>query len=336
MNFSSYMQKWLYDGYYSHAPNIGKKGDFYTSVSTSEFFGGSIANYFIKLVEEKKLNLSISVVEIGSHQGYMMADFIQFLWTLRPKWFKFLAFYVVEPLENLRKVQEKYFKQCFGDKIKINIIKNIHEITENESFIMTNELFDSFLCEVIDHDKMLKIKNHEAYFDKIDEKIKHLKDKFEITKGEITLGLDNFIFDINKKFDKCLFLTFDYGQEYSRDDFSLRIYKNHQSYPFFELTNFTNYKSGILKNFYKKSDITYDINFFQVKYHFLKYNFKEHYFASQSKALVDFGLIDLLEILRQNTNETNYINKLNKAKMLILPEFFGNRFKCNIYEKGIS
>ena len=45
MKFSKYMNEWLYDkdGYYASFRAIGKGGDFYTAVSSSMFFGGSIA-----------------------------------------------------------------------------------------------------------------------------------------------------------------------------------------------------------------------------------------------------------------------------------------------------
>ena len=52
MYFSEYMRNWLYEkdhGYYSKFQNIGKKGDFYTAVSTSSLFGASIANFFLKI-----------------------------------------------------------------------------------------------------------------------------------------------------------------------------------------------------------------------------------------------------------------------------------------------
>lgn len=55
-SFGNYMQEWLYGekGYYKKAL-IGQKGDFYTSVSLSKFFGGAVAFYIIKLLEEEKI-----------------------------------------------------------------------------------------------------------------------------------------------------------------------------------------------------------------------------------------------------------------------------------------
>ena len=54
MKFSEYMNEWLYgmEGYYTKYKKIGKEGDFYTSVSASKFFGGTIAKHIISLVDE--------------------------------------------------------------------------------------------------------------------------------------------------------------------------------------------------------------------------------------------------------------------------------------------
>lgn len=53
--FNDYMNSWLYEknGYYAKYKQIGKQGDFFTSVSTSSFFGGAIANKIVSLIKEK-------------------------------------------------------------------------------------------------------------------------------------------------------------------------------------------------------------------------------------------------------------------------------------------
>lgn len=53
MKFSAYMNAWLYEkeGYYTKKRTIGKEGDFYTAVSTSMFFGGSIAKRLLRTIE---------------------------------------------------------------------------------------------------------------------------------------------------------------------------------------------------------------------------------------------------------------------------------------------
>ena len=88
MRFSEYMNEWLYgeEGYYKKFKAIGKSGDFYTAVSTSSFFGASIANYFHALLNEGKADRNGWLIEIGAHQGYLICDMIQWLYTCDPLW----------------------------------------------------------------------------------------------------------------------------------------------------------------------------------------------------------------------------------------------------------
>ncbi|WP_419767552.1 hypothetical protein [Arcobacter sp.] len=50
--FSTYFNNWLYgkDGYYTKYKVIGKDGDFFTALSTSTFFRGSIAKKIVNTI----------------------------------------------------------------------------------------------------------------------------------------------------------------------------------------------------------------------------------------------------------------------------------------------
>jgi SAM-dependent MidA family methyltransferase len=61
--------------------------------------------------------------------------------------------------------------------------------------------------------------------------------------------------------------------------------------------------------------------------------FKECAFCTQAKALVDFGLIDLLEILKNSVEENSYRMELGKAMQLIDPSFLGERFNMIRFKK---
>ncbi len=333
--FSDYMTQWLYGekGYYASMPKIGKDGDFYTSVSTSIFFGGSIANYLLSVVDGGFLSPSTAVVEIGAHRGYMMADMIQFIYTLRPEFLETLSFVVVEPLDNVREAQREYFASSFGNKVNINIVKSLKELNCDEAFVVSNELFDAFTCELIHNDKMLYIHEGRAVFGGLSSEAKELKDKYNVTRGEVSLGVDGFVKQINKAFKKYEFVSFDYGQMGARGEISLRVYKNHKSYPFFELTTYGGSEDSFSK-FFANSDITYDVNFTQIKDEFDKHGARLKKFCTQMVALSDFGISDLLEILHQNVDEKAYVNEVSKVKQLLLPEYLGERFKMINFTKG--
>jgi SAM-dependent MidA family methyltransferase len=137
MKFSEYMGEWLYgkDGYYATYKNIGKGGDFYTSISTSKFFGGTIAKHIISLVDEGFLKKSAVICEIGAHHGYFLADVIEFIYTLRPKLLQTLNFVIIERFDALQEFQKNYFKESFGDVVKLTHYKSLNELKCDNAFL---------------------------------------------------------------------------------------------------------------------------------------------------------------------------------------------------------
>jgi len=335
------MEDWLYgrDGYYSSMPDIGKKGDFATSVTTSMFFGGAIAKHLLSLIENKKLSSKTSVIEIGAHHGYLTADMIQFLYTLKPSLLSTLKFIIVEPQENIEKSQREYFKNSFGDEVTFTWYKSLKEFKTDEAFVVCNELFDAFACEVVKDDKMLYIKDGEPVFDELDDFTKQICKRYDIAKGEVAKGYEEFCADLSNAVKKGEFLTFDYGDINPRGDISLRVYKEHKTYPFFSLTDFARGKNGSglnIKELYKKSDLTYDVHFSHLFDAMNLASFKKVGFCAQAKALIDFGIIDLLEMLKNNTSEDGYRYELGKVMQLIEPSQLGERFKMARFQKGIK
>ncbi len=338
MKFSSYMQEWLYgeDGYYSGFKQIGKGGDFYTSVSASRFFGGSIAKKIIKTIDEGYLSKDCTILEVGAHQGYLLADIIQFIYTLRADLIDSLSFGIVEPKDKIMDAQKKYMESSFGNAVSIGYFSSFDEIKLNSAFIVCNEIFDAFACEVIKDEKMLYIKDGEFYFDNMPENIKKIAESYNIKKGEITIGYNEFIKKVTKSIKRFEFVTFDYGEMQPKNEYTLRVYHKHKVYPFFSLTKFAkdfklDEKEIKVDLLYKNSDITYDVVFAQLIDEFRQNSVELVSFSTQLKALVEFGIVELLEILRNNVDKDIYQRELNRAKTLIDPAFLGERFKCAIF-----
>ncbi len=335
--FSDYMDDWLYGdgGYYRKHKDIGKKGDFYTAVSSSMFFGGSIAKRVINVIESGFLSDTCSVVEIGAHKGYLLADMIQFLYTLKPDLLKTLHFKIVEPFEENRKVQLKYFQDSFGDTIKLTHVSNLKELKCDDAFFVANEIFDAFPCEIVKDNQMLFVDKGKLEFKKLNDITYSLSKSYDINKGEIPIGYEEFAANMYRSANRYEFVTFDYGDRYPRQDFSLRVYSKHNVYPFFSLTDFTK-DEKIDKNFsqfYKNSDITYDVNFDYLIKAYEKSGAKLESYASQFSALMNFGLTQLLEILQKNSSKEAYEAEINKVKILIDPSIMGERFKMACFRK---
>ncbi len=335
VTFSQYFNDWLYskDGYYSNYKTIGKEGDFYTAVSSSSFFGGTIGKRVVDIINDGFLSEEATIIEIGAHHGYLLADMIQFIFTLNPELIKTLKFAIVERYEHLRIKQQEYFKQCFGDEIGLIHYSDISEVNEKEAFVVANEIFDAFPCDLVytNDENTLQhgvVENNTIKFiDNDDTFLAQYCEKYKVTKGEVARGYEEFASNLCNNIKKFEFVTFDYGEKYPRNDFSCRIYENHNVYPIFD----ENIK---LENLYKQSDITYDVNFTHVIDSFEKAGAVNLSYETQLKALVSFGIIELLEILHKNVDEDTYLKEANKVKTLLNPIGMGDRFKMVSFRKG--
>jgi len=333
------MYEWLYGdrGYYTQKRTIGKEGDFYTAASTSMFFGGSIAKRLISTIESGFLSPTCHVVEIGAHKGYLLADMIQFLYTLKPEWLKTLCFVIAEPFEQNERMQKAYFKEAFGDALTLRHVKSLEEVSVEEAFFVANEIFDAFACEVIYDDKMLYIEANQAVFKPMDESTLLKAKEYGVRKGELCLAYETFAASMARSADRFEFVTFDYGQKEAREDFSLRVYAKHHVYPFFALSDLvqgSQREARTFDTFFADADLTYDVCFSHLFKAFEKNGVSLKEFCSQMKALIDFGLIELLELFAEHASEEAYEREKNRIKTLIDPAFMGERFKMACFRKG--
>lgn len=322
MQFSHYMNDWLYgaDGYYATYRPIGKSGDFYTAVSTSKFFGGAIANHIVKRLDEGFLRSDSLICEIGAHHGYLLADIIEFIHTLRPQLLQTLRFGIVERFENLRAAQKRYFDESFGNAVVLEHYSDLAELNETCTFFVANEIFDAFGCELFYKGKIARVENHEIIFDVDDPKITSLAEKYKQDRGEIALGYESFAEAMKKSSKRFEFMSFDYGELEARSDFSIRVYQNHQTFPLFD-------EALNRSEAFGKSDITYDVNFEHVKEAYETQGITCAQYATQLVALVEMGILDLLAMLKEHAGDEIYTQELEKVKILITPSLMGERFK---------
>ncbi len=328
MKFSHYVYEWLYgeNGYYATYKNIGKDGDFYTAVSTSKFFGGTIAKHIISLVDEGFLEKDGTICEIGAHHGYFLADVIEFIYTLRPELLISLKFVIIERFDDLQRFQKSYFADSFGDAVNLTHYKSLSELKCENAFFIANEIFDAFPCELYYKDKTARVDGHNVEFDVDDEWVKAKAKKYNKDRGEIAIGYEEFASEMALACGKFEFMSFDYGEMQARPDFSLRVYEKHNVIPFFD-------EDIKREELFAKSDITYDVTFEHVKDAYEDAGVKFIELKAQMVALIDMGILELLEMLKEKVDEKIYKQELEKAKMLIMPNFLGERFKMIRFRK---
>ena len=322
MIFSEYMEQWLYGdaGYYRTFRPIGKEGDFYTAVSTSPFFGASIAHHLCEHIQSGEIPRDAALVEIGAHQGYLMADMIQWLFTCDASLLESMRFIIVERQPHVQEAQRAYFQERFGDAVRLEQVQSLDELDLSYAFFVSNEIFDAFPCELYIDGKMATIQSDAVVWKDADESIALHARKYGMQKGEIAIGYEAFVRRVvgaAKRFD---FITFDYGDRYARNDFSIRIYAGHIVYPFFD-------EEVKLAELFGHSDLTYDVNFAHVIDAFEREGARVIDYETQARALIRFGLMDLLEQYAQQSTEMQYLHEADKIKTLIAPNVMGERFK---------
>ena len=322
------MNNWLYgeNGYYKTFKAIGKEGDFYTAVSTSSFFGASIANHFYKLMQEEAFKRDGWLIEIGAHKGYLLCDMIQWLYTLDPTLVKTLKFGIVERQPEVQEEQLRYIEERFGSDVSITHFNDINEVEVEYAFVVANEIFDAFPCDLIKDGEEAFVTDNVVEWKKADEKILEFASKHRQVKGEVAVGYEDFALHMAKGIKRCDFVSFDYGERFVRNDFSIRVYENHKTYPLFD-------EECKLDEVYQKSDITYDVNFGHVIEAFEEAGFSLDKYETQARALVRFGLIDILEQFAKQTTQENYLREADKIKTLIAPTIMGDKFKMVHFKK---
>jgi len=322
------MNEWLYgeEGYYRTFKDIGKGGDFYTAVSTSSFFGASIANHFYKLIKEEASKRDGWLIEIGAHKGYLLCDMIQWLYTLDPTLVQTLKFGIVERQPHVQQEQLKYIEERFGSDIKITHFNDIDEVEVDYAFFVANEIFDAFPCELIKDGDQGFVENHKVEWREADKDLLEFASKHRQVKGEVAVGYEEFAQNMAKGVKTCDFVTFDYGERFVRNDFSVRVYQQHKTFPLFD-------EELNMEEAYQDADITYDVNFGHVIEAFEEAGFKLDKYETQARALIRFGLIDILEMFAKQTSQENYLREADKIKTLIAPTIMGDKFKMVHFTK---
>ena len=328
MLFRDYMHSWLYgeDGYYSHYKPIGKGGDFYTAVSTSRFFGASIANHIYNQIVQKHIPRDSYLIEIGAHQGYLICDMVEWLYSCDVTLIDSMKFAIVERMPHLREIQKEYIYSRFGDDVKIEFFDDISNLAIDSAIIVANEIFDAFACDLYKDGKIATVNNHQIEWIDAPSHIKSWADKHHLVTGEIASGYEEFAKHMACNIKRCDFISFDYGEKYVRNDFSIRIYRQHQTWPLFD-------EELDLSISYKSDDITYDVNFAHVIEAFEDAGFKLLDYETQARALVRFGIIDILDMFRQQTTPAKYLQQADKIKTLLAPTVMGDRFKMVHFRK---
>ena len=142
--FSRFMELALYCphlGYYEQPETqIGRQGDFYTSVSVGSLFGELLAFQFAEWMGA--LKGATCLVEAGAHEGSLAADILQFFRRYMPEVYGRCQYWIIEPLP-ARSIQQKVTLEEFAGKVRW--CESLAALPVVNGVIFGNELLDAFL-----------------------------------------------------------------------------------------------------------------------------------------------------------------------------------------------
>jgi SAM-dependent MidA family methyltransferase len=118
ITFARFMDLALYApgcGYYERPREIGRRGDFFTSVSVGPVFGGLLAFQFAHWLEEIATPAGghWQLVEAGAHDGQLALDVLRWLRQRRPEVLTRLEYWIIEPSPERRAWQERKLSNEF-------------------------------------------------------------------------------------------------------------------------------------------------------------------------------------------------------------------------------
>ncbi len=153
VTFKWFMQQALYHpefGYYGGGrARIGRRGDYYTSVSVGKIFGELMAKQFEEIWLRMNTPVSFTIVEEGAHHGQFAQDVLAWCQRFSPDLFSRLKYWIVEPNPRLQQEQQATLSTWPRNKIRWSQSLDAFEAGSLCGVHFSNELLDSFPVHLV-------------------------------------------------------------------------------------------------------------------------------------------------------------------------------------------
>ena len=349
INFAEYMDLVLYHpqhGYYSQeAVNLGKKGDFFTSVHLGSDFGEMLAVQFLQMWEILGKPKPFSLIELGAGQGYLAADILNYIQQHYPDFLAALEYSIVEKSPGLRQNQKQRLQEfavqwcsleelpnngitgCFFSNELIDALP-VHQFTVTEGEIKEVYVTTSAsennnqLQETTDTPSTSQINE---YFQMLGVDITTYPNEY---RSEVNLKALDLLSAIADKLQRGYLLTIDYGYPANRyynprrSQGTLQCYWQHQRHnnPYINIG---------------KQDITAHVDFTALELSGEKCGLKKAGFTQQGLFLMALGLGErIAELSYTQTSVPELIKRRDSLHQLLDPLGLGG-FGVLIQTKGL-
>lgn len=153
LDFADFMATALYHpelGYYGRAVRqIGRGGDFFTSVSVGPLFGGLLARRFDRWWQDAGRPEKWRLIECGAHDGTLAADVLGALRNLNPAAFAALEYAIPEPIPRLQAAQ-RHTLHAFAENTRF--LSDPAQLASHPlpGIAFGNELLDALPCHLVE------------------------------------------------------------------------------------------------------------------------------------------------------------------------------------------
>jgi len=334
ISFAEYMQHALYHptwGYYTRGDqNVGKAGDFFTSVSVGSCFGTILAHRIHQLWLETGSPQAYHLIEMGANNGQLAVDILATIQQTFPDLYAILHYHIIEHLASVREIQSQTLSY---HREKISLHSSPSEISEQHGIILSNELIDAFPVHLLQlengrwHEKNVTITDEKLTFT-LNEKLTSELENFTKTlpppsdlpngyQTEFRTGLGTHIAKFSEMLENAHTITIDYGHTHSsyyaasRSTGTLRCYHRHQAD-----------EDPLLLPGLK--DITAHVDFTQLGKTYLQHGHQLTHFSSQSHYLTTHAK-DWLLSLEENLSPESF-KLIRQFQTLTHPTTMGHQF----------
>lgn len=153
LDFSAFMATALYHpalGYYAREPRqVGRRGDFFTSVSVGPVFGALLARRFRAWWQAAGSPQPWRLIECGAHDGTLAADILAALGQLDPAALAALEYAIPEPLPRLQAAQREKL-QPYAEHVRFLTRPAELAARPLPGIAFGNELLDALPFEVVE------------------------------------------------------------------------------------------------------------------------------------------------------------------------------------------
>lgn len=153
MSFPDFMAAALYDpqlGYYARGTSqVGRAGDFFTSVSVGPLFGRLLARRFLRHWQDAGRPQRWRIIECGAHDGRLAADVLGELAGLDALAFSAVEYVICEPLPVLRAAQMETLHGFAG---RVRHVSQGGEVAAEPlpGLAYGNEVLDALPCHLVE------------------------------------------------------------------------------------------------------------------------------------------------------------------------------------------